>query len=123
MAILEHIIGLGIPTFTASAIVGGNGSVTYTAAGSTQGTATLISGGTGYVSICSTSGKGVQLPQCSPNSEVFIWNGGAAVLGVYGQTGEALGSGAANAVFYIGTKKGAHFRKLSATQWGQNLSA
>jgi len=125
MAILEHIIGTGVPTITASAITGGNGSTgtIYTAAGSTQGTATLIAGGTGYVSIVSSSGKGVQLPQCSPNSEVFVWNGGGAVLGVYGQLGEAIGSGAANAVFYIGTKKGAHFRKLSATVWGQNLSA
>lgn len=123
MAIINHLVGLGVPTMQAAVIVGGNGEKVYTAAGSTQATATLISGGTGYVSICSTSGKGVQLPQCDPNSEVFVWNGGAAVLGVYGQTGEAIGSGAANAVFYIGTKKGAHFRKVTATQWGQNLSA
>jgi hypothetical protein len=123
MAIINHLVGLGTPTMQAAAICGGSGESVYTAAGTTQATATLIKGGTGYVSICSTSGYGVKLPSCDPCSEIFVWNGGAAVLGVYGQLGESLGAGAANAVFYIGTKKGAHFRKLNSTVWGQNLSS
>lgn len=123
MAILDHLIAKGISTFAALTMVGGDGSTTYTAAGTNQATATLVNGGTVIVSIVSSSGKGIQLPQCSPCSEIFVWNGGASVLGVYGQTSEAIGSGAANAVFYIGTKKGCILKKVSATQWAQNLSA
>ena len=123
--IINHLIGRGVPTGVADVMVGGTGSssTVLTAAGTSQGTATLIAGGSVYVSIVSSSGKGVQLPSCDPNSSVDLYNGGASVLGVYGQTGEALAGGSANAVFYVGTKKSARFVKYSSTQWGVNLSA
>lgn len=121
--ILDHLIGLGVSPFQANVMVGGNGQTTYTAAGTSQTTATAVNGGTVVVSVVSSSGKGIQLMQCSPCSETFVWNGGANVLGVYGQSGEAIGSGAANAVFYIGSKKGCILKKVSPTQWAQNLSA
>src|ERR1700722_11331996 len=120
--IINHLIGTGVPTQQAAAITGGRGENTYTAAGTTQGTATLLGGGVGYVSIVSASGKGVQLPACDPNSSVFVYNGGANAMFVYGQTGEAIGAGSANAGFNIPTKKGCEFVKCTATVWGQNLS-
>jgi hypothetical protein len=123
MAILDHLISAGVPTRTAAVHVGGTGDTTYTAAGNSQTTATLVNGGTIIVSVCSSSGKGIQLPLVSPCSECFVWNGGGATLYVYGQTGEAIGSGSANAFFAIGTKKSAALRKVSSTQWAQNLSA
>lgn len=123
MPIINHLIGKGVPTGVADVIVGGTGSAGLVAAGATQGAATLIGGGTGYISVCSSSGKGVQLPNCDPNSSVFVWNGGGATASVYGQTGEAIGAGSANAAFALATKKGCMFVKVSATQWGQNLSA
>ena len=121
MPILDHVISLGTPPQTATAICGG--VTTLTAAGSTQGTATLIGSGTASVTIVSSSGKGVQLPSCAPGSSVFVWNGGANTTHVYGQTGEAIGAGAANALFALATKKSAVFLKVSATQWAQNLTA
>lgn len=121
MPIVDHVISLGTPPQLANSICGGVS--TLIAAGSTQATATLIPGGAANVSIVSTSGKAVQLPNCGINSSVEVWNGGASVLGVYGQTGEAIGSGAVNAIFYIGTKKMGIFKKVSATQWAQTLSA
>lgn len=121
--IINHLIGVGTPTQQASVMVGGNGGTFYTAAGNSQTTATPTNGGTVAVSICSTSGKGVQLPQCDPCSEIFVWNGGSNTLYVYGQSGENIGSGAANAFFAIPTKKSAILKKVSATQWAQNLSA
>lgn len=121
--IINHLIGSGMPTQLAAAVTGGRGESTYTAAGTSQTTATLLGGGVGYVSIVSTSGKGVQLPLCDPNSSVTIYNGGANAMFVYGQTGEALGSGAANAGFNIPTKKAATFIKCTPTVWGVNLSA
>lgn len=123
MPVINHLIGIGTPTGMATAITGGPVAAGITAAGSTQGTATLISTGTVFVSIVSSSGKGVQLMACDPNSSVFVYNGGSNTCHVYGQTGEAIAGGAANALFAVGTKKGALFTKVSATQWGQVLSA
>lgn len=121
--IINHLIALGMPTGLAAAVTGGRGETQYTAAGTNQGTATLLSGGVAYVSIVSSSGKGVQLPVCDPNSSVTIYNGGSNAMFVYGQTNEAIGAGAANAGFNIPTKKAATLFKMTATVWGPNLSA
>lgn len=121
--IINHLVGLGMPTALAAAVTGGRGELTYTAAGTTQATATLIGGGVAYISIVSTSGKGAQLPLCDPNSSVNVYNGGSNAMFVYGQTGEAIGAGSANAGFNIPTKKSCVFTKMTPTVWGQNLSA
>lgn len=121
MPILDHVVSLGTPPQLAAVICGGVSQIV--AAGSTQGTATLIGSGSAYITIVSSSGKGVQLPPCTQGSSVFVWNGGANVAHVYGQTGEAIGAGSANALFALPVKKGVFMQKLSATQWGQNLSA
>jgi len=121
MPILDHVVSLGTAPILATAICGGVTSLV--AAGSTQGTATLLGTGTGYITIVSSSGKGVQLPACSVGSSILIWNGGANTAHVYGQTGEAIGAGSPNALFALATKKGVRLTKLSSTQWGQELSA
>lgn len=121
MPIVNHLIGLGTPVNVANSICGG--VTTLTAAGSTQATATLLSSGAGYVSIVSSSGKGVQLPACDVPSTVYVYNGGANTCHVYGQTGEGIGAGAVNALFALGTKKGVMLTKVTTTLWGQNLSA
>lgn len=121
MPIIDHIISTGTSPFNAAAIVGG--VTTLTAAGNSQGTATLLGSGNGYISICSSSGKGIQLPACSPSSSVYIFNGAANTASIYGQTGDAIGAGSANAAFALATKKGCIFVRVTATQWGQNLSA
>jgi len=121
VAIQDHVVSLGTAPVLAQAICGGVTSVV--AAGSTQGTATLFGSGSAYITTVSSSGKGVQLPACSPNSEIYVWNGGANTAHLYGQTGEAIGAGAANALFALATKKGVILKKVSATQWGQVLSA
>lgn len=125
MPIINHMIGKGIAVGQASAITGGTGetSTVITAGTAGQSTATLIASGAVYVSICSSSGKSVKLPSCDPNSSIELFNGGAAVLGVYGQTGEGIQGGSANAVFYVGVNKSCTFTKYSATVWGANLSA
>lgn len=121
MAILDHVISTGISPFTATAICGG--VTTLTAAGSTQATATLLGSGSGYISIVSSSGKGVQVPSCGIGSEIYIFNGGANSAHVYGQTGEAIGAGSANAAFVVATKKSVLLKKVSATAWGSILTA
>lgn len=122
MPILDHIIGTGISPFTASAIAGG--PTTLTAAGTTLATATLIGSGKAFVSIVSASGKGVALPACAPGSSVFIYNGGSNTMNVYGNTSlEAINNGGAGVKFTLVANKGVYMAKLTATQWGANLSA
>jgi hypothetical protein len=121
MAIVDNLIGVGTAVAMANTICGQ--VTTLTAAGSTQATATLLGSATGYISVVSSSGKGVQLPSCGISSTVYIFNGGANTAHIYGQTGEAIGAGSPNALFALATKKGATFTKVSSTQWGQNLSA
>lgn len=121
MAIVNHLVSLGTPPQVAVTICGG--VTTLTAAGTTNITATLIPGGTAYVSIVSASGKGVRLPVCDPSSEVTVFNGATNAMFVYGQSGEALGAGGADAGFNVTTKKTVIFKKLTATQWSANLTA
>lgn len=121
MAILDHIIGLGTPVGTATAIVGGVTSII--AAGNSLATGTLISSGTTFVTLTS-SGKGVTLPACAPGSACYVYNGGANTLAVFPNVStEAISNGSAGAAFSVGTNKGSNFVKLTATQWGVNLSA
>lgn len=121
MPIVNHV-GNWLPASVASAICGG--VTTLTAAGSTLGTATLIPSGTANVSIVSSSGLGVKLPQCDPSSEITVFNGATNALFVYPfESTTALGAGAAGAGFNITTKKTATFKKLTSTQWSANLTA
>ena len=122
MAIVEHIIGLGTQPHLATTIVGGVS--TLTAAGTTLGGATLIPGGGAYVSIVSSSGFGVKLPNCSPGSEVTVFNGATNAMFVYPfEATTAIGAGSVGAGFNMTTKKTAIFKKLTSTLWSSNLTA
>ena len=82
--ILDHLIGLGVPTFQASSMVGGSGQTTYTAAGTTQATATQIPSGIYLVEADTVaSSTGVNLPPCLQGTQLFIYNNGAQTLTVY----------------------------------------
>ncbi len=121
MPIVDHVMSLGTQPLLANTICGG--VTTLTATGTNQAGAALIPSGAANVSIVSTSGKGVILPACGIGSSVEVFNGGANTCHVYGQGAEAIGAGAASALFALATKKTAIFKKVSATQWGDVLSA
>lgn len=121
MAIVQRIMASGIAPLAASNIQG-DLSTGLTATGSTQGTALLLSNILNYVSTTAAS-TGAQLPACNPGDSVYVHNAGANTLSVYGQTGEAIQSGSANAAFSVATNKGAWFFKVSSTLWGAILSA
>lgn len=125
-SIINHLIGKGVPTGVASAICGGNGesgTVISAGSGTTQTTATLIASGSVYISASSASGRAVQVPVCDPNSCIDIFNGSGQAVNLFGQTGEGIQGGAANAKFTIANNKSVSIRKYSATVWGANLSA
>lgn len=122
--IINHLIGKGVPVGQAGVMVGGTGSEVYTAgSGTAQNTATLIAGGAAYISIASASGRAVQLPLCDPSSSVELFNGSTNAINVYGQTGEGIQGGSANAKFTVASNKSCTFKKFTSTVWGANLSA
>lgn len=126
MAIINHLIGKGVPTGVAAAICGGSGelgTIIQAGTGTAQNTSTLIASGSVYVSIASASGRAVQLPLCDPNSSVELFNGSGNAINLYGQTGEGIQGGSANAKFTVVNNKSCTFKKYTSTVWGANLSA
>lgn len=121
MSIASRLLGSGVPPLTAINIVG-DPSGALTATGSTQGTALLLSAANNYVGTAG-SGTGVQLPSVSPGDFIVVGNGGANTLSVYGQTGETIQGGSANAAFSVATNKAAIFYKMTSTAWVAIYSA
>lgn len=122
MAIKKHVMALGTPPLTAEAICGGLSQIALVATGSGQSDAYKIPGSFASFGTVAAS-TGAQLAPVDPGDEVFVYNAGANTLSVYGQTGEAIGAGAANAAFSVAANKGCTFKKVSTTLWGVNLSA
>lgn len=122
MPLIQTVLAAGISPFAANAI-SGSFPTSVTCAGTTQATATLLSTANNYLSTVSASGAGAQVPACDPGSSMDIWNGGANSAHLYGQTGESIGAGAANAAFVLAANKGVRLMKVNSTKWGQNLSA
>jgi hypothetical protein len=116
MAIVQRLMGSGFaPQAAVNAV--GDFSGALTATGTTQGTALALTAATNYVGTTAGS-TGVQLPACSPGDIVYVYNGGASTLSVYGQTGDAIAGGAANAAFSVATVRGCAFIRVTATLWG-----
>ncbi|NBW10902.1 MAG: hypothetical protein EBR82_23020 [Caulobacteraceae bacterium] len=121
MPIVQRIMGSGIPAQAAQNI-NGDWSGALTATGSSQATALLLGSVVNSVTTTAAS-TGVQLPATSPGDWVYVHNSGANTLSVYGQTGDAIQSGAANAAFSVAANKGALFFRVSTTLWGAILTA
>lgn len=121
MARIQPLMASGTPPLQAVNIVG-DVSASLTATGSTQATALLLGSANNLVGVCTTS-KGVQLPVSAPGDAIYVYNQGAQTCSVYGQTGESIGAGSANAAFSVATNKGAVFVKMSNTFWAPDLTA
>ena len=121
MTQISKLMGSGISALAATSMAGSTSSA-LTATGSSQATALLLTSDNNEVTTTASS-TGVQLPSSSPGDEVFVANYGAQTLSVYGQTGESISNGSANAAFSIATNKTAFFVKVSATRWASVLSA
>lgn len=123
MPIIDHVITAGISPFAAGSICGTVTTLALTSTNTSQATAMLLSTGTGYISICSSSGRAVQLPACSPGSSIYIYNGGASTATIYGQTGDLIGAGSANSGVPLATKKAMLVKRITSTIWGEILTA
>lgn len=75
------------------------------------------------VTTTATGGDSITLPPSQLGDDMFVFNAGAASLNVFPATGEAIGTGSANAAFAVGIGKGAYFCVVTAGRWLPALSA
>ncbi len=122
MPIKTHLMGMGMPASLANSIVGNVDGGALTATGTNQATALLLSKSFNYIGTTASS-TGVQLAACDPGDSQIVSNGGANTLSVYGQTGDAISGGSANAAFSVAANKTAIFYRTTATSWQALLSA
>ena len=91
---------------------------TVTAAGSTQGTATILTKEMNVVNTVVSGANGVQLPAASPGMTIYVTNATANTLSVYPASGAAIGTLSANTAF-AQTGNGATIQFIAPTtiQW------
>lgn len=92
-------------------------------AGGGQSGATPLTGNINRLITTATAGDSALLPPAVPGRRVSVFNAGVASANIFPQTGESIGTGAANAAFAIATAKGALFDCVAAGVWNVNLSA
>ena len=120
MALVSKIMGGGLSSGQAIAIVGDYNAVT--ALGSVQGDAALVNTGNSIVAGADAT-KGVRLPAVSsPGESVLIFNNSASTLKVYPPTGTAIavpatGLGSANASYAHTTFAVVKYVLITTTQW------
>lgn len=103
----------------------GSLSASVSAAGSTQGTATLLSSANNIVTTVA-AGAGVKLPTSptvSANDRLHVANHGANTLACYPPTGGQLNNNTANVPAMIAPKKSADFFCIDGTNYTAILSA
>ena len=106
--------------------VDGSGDVAFTniatgltaLSGGGQTGATPLTGKYNVVSTVAAAGDSVQLPATVPGQSVVVTNAAATnSMNVFGQTGDAINAGAANAAYAVTAGKTAILTRVSATQW------
>jgi hypothetical protein len=100
--------------------LGDDVEIGMSAAGTTQGTATVLTGTVNVVStITASSAEGVILPSAENHARkvVLVINATTAALTVYPASGETIDGAKANAAVTIPGKKAKRFYRVSATGW------
>ena len=94
-----------------------------TATGTGQTTALLVTSDVNIFTTVATTVNSAQLPACDIGDDLEIINYGAKALSVYGQTGDKIQNGSANASFSVGANKTANFTRIRSTDWAAILSS
>jgi hypothetical protein len=97
----------------AQQMIVGDSAVNISAAGTTQGTATVITADNNYITTCA-SGAGVILPSGEISQSTNIFNNGLNSLAVYPPVGGMLGSLPINTPSYIASGQSAEYFYSSA---------
>jgi hypothetical protein len=88
-----------------------------TSAGSTQGTATVLTKEINVVSTVSSGANGVVLPTAVAGMVLLINNTSANTLNVYPASGAAINSGSANTAYSHSSAASIQYYATSSTQW------
>jgi hypothetical protein len=112
----------GVSAGAAQAINGNAAIVNYSAAGTTQGTATAIVADTNIITTAA-SGAGVILYAGMPGDSQLVYNADADDIKVYPPSGAAINQLSANAGFVLAPYTAVECKCVSATQWLGFLSA
>lgn len=115
MSYPSRCLGTGMAAALTEAVCG-DIQDNVTAAGTTQGTAILVTGA--HVIVTTTAlNTGVILPPAEPGAEVTVKNLGANALNVYPATGGAINALAANAAFSVAAGGQARFLGRNSLNW------
>ena len=98
------------------AAIGGSSAAVISAAGSNQGTATLIAADINIVTTVG-SGQGVRLPASSSSRARRVVNYGANELSVYPNSGGTINGGSANAAVTLAINGAVLFATADGTAW------
>lgn len=122
MAIASRLLGSGISALAAQNIVG-DAETAATAAGSSQATAyQMYAAVTNFTTVAASAGALVPAGM-NPGDSISVYNAGSNTLSVYGQTGESINNGSANAAYSVAANKGAIITKKSSTTYMAVLTA
>lgn len=96
-----------------------------TAAGATQGNATLITGSKAVITVSTTaSTHGVRLPSAATGLEVLIANAGTFGVKVYPSTNDRIGAASTNAAgAVLAINKATRYIAISASKWVVQVGA
>jgi hypothetical protein len=110
--------GSNVPSLvrTLPALLSVSTAATVSAAGSTQGTATVLGADVNIVTTVGAS-QGVQLPVAVAGMKVTVINKGANILAVYPATGGAIDAIATNTAQNLAVNGMLEYTASSATQW------
>ncbi len=114
--IAREISASGLSGLACNAICGSQ-SLTVTAAGTTQATATALSSAFNVVTTCALGANGVQLPVNQPGDSIQVCNATSANCYVYPPTGGSFSGGTANIPFCMGPNASEEFTQISATNY------
>ncbi len=121
MATAVDIMGGGFSAGQAKAI-GGQSSDTFSAAGTTQGTAAAIKSSITIITTCSNN-AGVIMPNSSHKDSFWIYNGTANTCIVYPPTSAQFNDVAVNSGITLASHTVIIVIKVTNTRWLANLSA
>jgi methyl coenzyme M reductase subunit C len=117
-------MGAGFPPAQARFSEWGAVKTAISAAGSTQGTATALSGGDINLVTTATALQGVQLPNAEIQDSVIVFNDGSGVtIVVYPPSSGTINQLSANTGMNLVNNTAVMFVKVTATRWIAFLSA
>ena len=114
--IARELMGAGLGPLASLAILGSQ-SLTLTAAGVTQATATALPAALNIVTTCTEAACGVLLTVYDVGDSIRVVNATANNLRVYPPVGGALNGGTTNAPFTMKPNAGADFVQSSALNY------